>query len=425
MVLGRIRAGLAVLALVAFTAPAFAQAPALTGSASGLTVTLNWTAVPQATGYDVVASLNGTPLGPIPVGNVTTISVPVPAGVYDITVRGTAGAITGPVSNPVTLTAALTPPAAPSELGAAVNGNDVLLTWAGQTAGVQSFVVQAGQAAGGGELGAFPVGVTNSLAVGGLASGSYFVRTFAVGAGGVSPASNEASFSLPGCVAPATLPLTATSSGSYVRMSWPAVPGATGYRLDVASTPAGGADIGSFPFSGTETSFSQIGAPLGTFYLTLHTAMSCGATAQSAVTLLNVTPPVRPPAQSIAVIEAMVWEAARAIAAQYPGDLRNSDVKTGGNNNYMFRVLQRLRQQNNRFGLNWKRGHVGDLSQDVISYIFDDAPEELADQNHLWMWDIISGHGGPNPGPNAQPIWSFKIAERWTILPYLNRNFAP
>jgi len=130
---------------------------------------------------------------------------------------------------------------------------------------------------------------------------------------------------------------------------------------------------------------------------------------------------VRPPARSLAAIHAEVTAVTRAMAARYPAQLRNSC----GNNDWMFLVLQRLRQTDIRYGLNWKRGIVGSLSQDVITYIFDDAPDELADQHHIWMWDIIGGHCGGNPSPNNGQNWSFSIPERWTILPYLNRGYAP
>lgn len=426
MALARVRAGLVGLAFVLSASAAFAQdTPTLTGSANGLTVSLNWTAVPGATGYDVIASLNGSPLGSIPVGNVTSLTVPVPAGVYSVSVRGTAGAVTGPASNAITLTAALTPPSPPTELTGAVSGNSILLSWNLDPTGVTTVAVQAGSSSGAADYGTFPLPVSKVLALPALGNGNYFVRVLAAGPGGISAPSNEAQLAVPGCVAPATIPFTVTSSGSFVKASWAAIPGATGYRLDVSSTAGGAPDVVSMPFSAATTSFSTFGAPFSTFYLTLHTTMACGPSVSSTEVALAVTAPVRPAPISEAAAQAMVAEATRAIAAQYPGDLRNSDVKTGGNNNFMFRVLQRLRQQNNRFGLNWKRGGIGDLSQDVISYIFDDAPEELADQHHLWMWDIITGHGGPNPSPNSQPIWNFRIAERWTIEPYLNRGFTP
>lgn len=406
MVQARIRAGLVCLALVLGASAAYAQAPTLTGSANGLALTLNWTAVPGAIGYELVVQ----GLGAVPIGNTVSLSGTVPAGTYVLAVRAVGGA----TSNSVTLVAALVPPAAPTDLSAAVGGNNLLLTWNVETAGLTGMALQVTG------IGTLPIPVGKSLSLTGVPNGNYSMSVLAAGSGGISAASNPVEVAIPSCVPPTTLPFTVTSNGTYVQASWPAVPGATGYRLDASNAPGGGANLASVQLGPGTTNFAVL-APLGTYYLTLHATMSCGPTISSAEVFLDVVPPVRPPAKSEAGARAMVLEATNAAAGLYPGDLRNSC----GNNTWMFRVLQRLRQQDNRFGLNWKRGNIGDLSQDVITYIFDDIPDELADQHHIYMWDIIGGHCGGNPTPNAGPNWSFSVPERWTITPYLSRGFAP
>jgi hypothetical protein len=84
------------------------------------------------------------------------------------------------------------------------------------------------------------------------------------------------------------------------------------------------------------------------------------------------------------------------------GDLlRNSCHETGGNNQFMFEAVRRLRQAtgSNRWGLNIKRGNQG-LSQDIVTYFYGPEGTEMEGDIRVYIFDIISGHCGPNPGPN-------------------------
>jgi hypothetical protein len=109
------------------------------------------------------------------------------------------------------------------------------------------------------------------------------------------------------------------------------------------------------------------------------------------------------------------------VAAERPADLRFScpQEHAGENNNFMFEVVRRLRQQSNRWGLNWKRGVVGDLSQDIVTYFYGDGPAEGSTQ--VYIIDIIFNHCGSNP----QPAWidqtlatiNAGTVGRWTIRP--------
>jgi hypothetical protein len=85
------------------------------------------------------------------------------------------------------------------------------------------------------------------------------------------------------------------------------------------------------------------------------------------------------------------------VAQERPDLLMASCVKTGGNNEFLFEVVRRLRMIDQRWGLNWKRGMIGDLSQDVVDYHWGDGePEESTD---VFIIDIIVGHCGDNPQP--------------------------
>lgn len=61
-------------------------------------------------------------------------------------------------------------------------------------------------------------------------------------------------------------------------------------------------------------------------------------------------------------------------------------------------LVRRLRATDPRWGLNWKRGVVGDMSQDVVDYYF--APgDPVEGSTDVYIIDVIGGHCGPSPSP--------------------------
>ena len=104
-----------------------------------------------------------------------------------------------------------------------------------------------------------------------------------------------------------------------------------------------------------------------------------------------------------------------AVASERSDWLRNSCVATGGNNDYLFEVVRRLRRIDRRWGLNWKRGRVGDMSQDVVNYYYGPgAPVEGSLETYVV--DMISGHCGPTPGTTWIDQTGVGGAEaRWTL----------
>jgi hypothetical protein len=89
------------------------------------------------------------------------------------------------------------------------------------------------------------------------------------------------------------------------------------------------------------------------------------------------------------------------LANQRPDLLRASCRETGGNNEFMFEAVRRLRAEtgSNRWGLNWKRGNIGDLSQDIVTYFYGPEGTEMANDVRVYLFDIIGGHCGNNPVP--------------------------
>lgn len=86
-----------------------------------------------------------------------------------------------------------------------------------------------------------------------------------------------------------------------------------------------------------------------------------------------------------------------ALASERPDLLAASCVEHGGNNEFLFEAVRRLRRIDARWGLNWKRGGVGDLSQDVVDYHWGSGePEGSTD---VFIIDMIGGHCGDSPSP--------------------------
>ena len=106
------------------------------------------------------------------------------------------------------------------------------------------------------------------------------------------------------------------------------------------------------------------------------------------------------------------------MARLYPGELRDSC----GNNTWLFRLVQRLRQEDTRWGLNWKRSRVGDMSQDAITYNY--GPEADEGTRFVHVVDVIGGHCGGNPGGvwiDQTILWS--TGATWTLQPYLAAGY--
>lgn len=429
MISGRVTAGLCGLLLLIASAQPHAQfTPTLTFSVNGSAVTLSWTpiSVPGvAVAYEVQAGLAST--GVVLVQNVVTTTqigpLPVPPGVYQARVRAVAaGAPPGPWSAPVTIpvggAAGVVP--APSGLGATVNGNAVLLSWSlPTTSGLSGLVIEQLTGSNGAVVQQFPVRLSTSTAMT-LPNGSYVARLRAVGAG-LSAPSNEVAFTVPSCNVAGSIPITASAVYGFAVASWPSVPGALGYTLSVSQN---GVPIYSTSLPANATSASGAAGP-SNYSLTLTANIgACGSVSGSTAFVSSAAPPPGPRGAAglgLGTTTGMVASVTNAMAARYPNELRGSC----GNNAWLFRVVNELRRLDNRFGLNWKRGHFGDLSQDVIAYNFSDRPDNEARAPHMYAWDVISGHCGGSPAPNAANITDARGQAAWTILPYLQGGYQP
>lgn len=128
-------------------------------------------------------------------------------------------------------------PYRPTGLTATVQGTTVTLSWRAAT-GAASYIVDAGTAHTLSDILQFPTGTSaTSFTTTGVPDGNYYVRVRASGAAGTSGPSNEVTVTVgAACQPPPPPTFTASTSGSLVTLGWSAA-GATGYRLEVGSTP--------------------------------------------------------------------------------------------------------------------------------------------------------------------------------------------
>jgi hypothetical protein len=435
--------GAVVILLASQVVGAVPAAPALNPpSVAGPQVTLTWSAVPGAAGYRLsIGTAPGTEGYAHVVGAVTTVTFNSPfVGTGFVRVQAFDATGLGPASNEVPLTVTtLTPvPAAPVGLQAFLNGQTVNLSWGPGAGGGAPLgvLLEAGTFPGGANLGAISLAPSTQVSIPGVAPGTYYVRVYAANASGRSAPSNEVRIDMPSggaCTAPPASALSVSVSGTTVSFAWAPVGGVAGYRLEVATGPSGPVLV-SQAFGPGTTSASFPGAPAGTFYARVVTGAPCGALSASAVTAFSVagTPPGSgprtpnpPPGQRLPLphMSAVVDAVARA----YPGDLRNSCLSSGGNRVWLYRLVQALRRYDTRWGLNWKRGNVGDLSDDVVDYNFGSGADDGT--TDVYIVDVIGGHCGSNPSPawidNTEATRRAGTIGRWTLQPYLAAGGQP
>ena len=243
----------------------------------------------------------------------------------------------------------------------------------------------------------------------------------------------------PACGAIAAPTVAVSTSAMVVNVNWDAVPGAAGYLLQVGTSP--GATQYQLQLPAGQTSFSSPVPMIGTFYVRVAAGNACGAVAASADQPFTVgaptpgtspTPPTGSgprtpdpaPGQRLP-LPGYAAQIVRDMSIAYRGDLLNSCVEHGGNNTFLFRVVQALRQRDSRWGLNWKRGNRGDMSQDVVTYHFGAGPDE--DSIDVYIIDMIGGHCGNSPSWNWEDVTEVTAERgaigRWTLQPYLSRGW--
>jgi hypothetical protein len=282
--------------------------------------------------------------------------------------------------------------------------------------------------------------------------GTYVIQVRAAAPGVQGPLSAPVTINFSGapsasCAALSAPTVNVSTSGMNVSVSWGAVPGAAGYLLQVGTTP--GATQYQTTLPAGQTSFSAPVPMLGTFYVRVASGNACGslnASADQPFTVGASTPGTTPtaptgsgpreadpPPGQLLPVPSYLPGVVEGVARAYPGDLFNSCREHGGNNVFMFRVLAELRKRSSRWGLNYKRGWAGDLSQDIVTYNPTNQPDN--NNSRIYLFDIIAGHCGDRPGPNWTDVTNATWTQRgnpacgsewcalWTIDPYLRAGF--
>ncbi|MCP4867271.1 MAG: hypothetical protein GY898_00955 [Proteobacteria bacterium] len=86
------------------------------------------------------------------------------------------------------------------------------------------------------------------------------------------------------------------------------------------------------------------------------------------------------------------------VAAAHPDLLAASCLDDGGGWAFLDAVVDELRTYDERWGYNWKRGVIGDPSEDVVDYHYGPGPT-FEDSPDVYIIDVIVGHCGPSPSP--------------------------
>ena len=207
--------------------PPTASPTNLTATAGSGAITLRWTAVPNATGYKIFRSTDGTWTAP-PIGDTRRTEFRdrnlVNGTQYFYKVAGYNRAGTGPLSDAVTATPTA-PPTAPAGVTATAGNATVTLAWTPVT-GATSYSVYRGTATGGEGTTPLATGITTSAFLdSGLTNGlTYFYQVTASGAGGESARSVEVNAS-PVAPPPVVDPTTTEAFQFLKQTTWGPKPG--------------------------------------------------------------------------------------------------------------------------------------------------------------------------------------------------------
>lgn len=419
-------------------------APVASVTVSGTSVTASWTAVPGATSYrvDLGTYSGGTNIISVNAGNILSAGGSLPVGTYFLRVFPMTGTTVGTGSNEVAFNVGTPRPGIPGGFTATVVGTNLVFTWTAPTSGgaPTGYLLQAGTQFNQSNLAtAIPVGnaltyvVPNPSSL--LSPGAYFTRLVAFNGTGSGEPSDEAVFTI-GNLPGVPTPNAPVVSGNQVTLSWNPPAGglpATAYRIE-GQYGDSRVLLNAATVDGATTSFTATGLPNGPYYWRVRAfnGAAAGGVFGIASFLVGPVPPTPPgprtanpstgrrlprPGYAAGIVQAM--------AAAYPGDLRNSCKETGGNNLWLFRLVRELRKIDTRWGLNWKRGNAGDMSQDIVAYNWGSLPDEGTVD--AYIWDVIGGHCGPNPGwfwdDKTEVTLSSGTIMRWTLQPYTAAGF--
>jgi hypothetical protein len=315
-------------------------------------------------------------------------------------------------------------------LAASISGRNVTLGW-GVIPGASGYQIEVGSAPGLSNLVVFqfPSPSFTGGTIGGVPYGTYYVRVRGFAPGVLGPPSNEVQVVVTNltCGPPV---LSVAVSNANVTFSWTPVLNATAYQVRAGYTP--GSSDAVLNAASTATSIGAVAPAVGTYYARLVSLGGCGTQTSAEIPVVVTSvgsgngprTPDPPPGQRLP-LPGYGASVTQAVASAYSGDLRTSCVASGGTNTWLFRLVRELRTRDTRWGLNWKRGNRGDMSQDIVTYNYASGPDE--DTTNVYIIDVIGGHCGSNPTAGWNDVTQVTIDSgtlgRWTLQPYLAAGF--
>jgi hypothetical protein len=243
-------------------------------------------------------------------------------------------------------------PSAPTNFAAAVNGQDVTLTWTASANGPTQYTLQAGLAAGE-TIAAFALpGNSTSVQVT-APPGTYHVRLIATNADGSSAPSNEIVVAV-SCAPGAPRNFSVMQKSAEAFLFWNPSAGATGYSL-IAGYAPGQTDL-QFDLQGN--TFNVL-VPTGTYWARVVARNACGsgpASTEVQVSSPNSTGRVPDPAPGTVLSLPDIQNLVARFAAQNRPTLSNS-CPTGRKyepNPWLNSLVDFLRTYDTRFAYNAK-----------------------------------------------------------------------
>jgi hypothetical protein len=219
----------------------------------------------------IATTLSGTPAWTVGLGPaLRPTSVDVLARYPDLLVAG--GQFSVAAGGPVLNLALFRVPSAgpPTQLTARVTGQTVSLSWSPpSSASPQSYLLDAGTAAGASNVGQFPLPSTGLAAT--VGAGTYYVRVRALVNGTPGEASSEMILTVPSTPTAPQPPaaLTGSVSGGVVSLSWGAAAGnAESYVIEAGTAP-GLTNLAVFDTGVLDTQFLAP-VPSGTYYVRIR-----------------------------------------------------------------------------------------------------------------------------------------------------------
>jgi fibronectin type 3 domain-containing protein/O-glycosyl hydrolase len=244
-------------------------------------VNLTWSAVTNATSYNIYRSTSsggegGTPYATgVTSTNYTDTSV-TNGTVYYYKVSAVDSGGESPLSSEVSATPTAPAPTAPTAVTAAAGTAQVVLSWTASS-GATSYSIYRSTTSGGEGSTAYKTGVTStSFSDTGLTVGTtYYYQVTAINSTGASSKSSEVSATPTGPIPSAPTGVSATAGNAQVVLTWTASSGATSYNI-YRSTTSGGEGSTPYKTGVTSATFTDTGLTNGTTYYYQITAVSSG-----------------------------------------------------------------------------------------------------------------------------------------------------